>query len=82
MKEEKPYREMLNYAEEQEIELICIGMRGAGFGLRSLSGSNTDRVLCQTHCLVLIERPRSQIVLALNTQLSALEKEDYYDFKE
>src|SRR5262245_15911584 len=74
VKEEKPYREGINYAEEQEIELICIG--------RSLFGSYTDRVLCPSHCPVRIERLGSQIVLAMNTQLSALEKEEYYDFKE
>jgi nucleotide-binding universal stress UspA family protein len=58
VKEGKPYREVLAYAEEQEIDLICMGVRGTGFGLRALFGSNTDRVLRQASCPVLIARPR------------------------
>ena len=64
VKEGKPYREILTYAEEQEIDLICMGVRGAGFDLRALFGSNTDRVLRQAPCPVLIARPRTQGVLA------------------
>ena len=64
VKEGKPYREVLVYAEEQEIDLICMGVRGAGFDLRALFGSNTDRVLRQAPCPVLIARPRAQDVLA------------------
>jgi nucleotide-binding universal stress UspA family protein len=63
-KEGKHYREVLAYAEEQEIDLICMGVRGAGFDLRALFGSNTDRVLRQAPCPVLIARPRAQDVLA------------------
>jgi nucleotide-binding universal stress UspA family protein len=62
VKEGKPYREVLAYAEEREIDLICMGVRGAGFGLRALFGSNTDRVLRQAPCPVLIARPRTQDV--------------------
>jgi len=57
VKEGKPYREVLTYAEEQEIDLICMGVRGTGFGLRALFGSNTDRVLRQAQCPVLVARP-------------------------
>jgi nucleotide-binding universal stress UspA family protein len=64
VKEGKPYREVLAYAEDQEIDLICMGVRGAGFDLRALFGSNTDRVLRQAPCPVLIARPRTQGVLA------------------
>jgi len=64
VKEGKPYREVLAYAEEQEIDSICMGVRGAGFDLRALFGSNTDRVLRQAPCPVLIARPRAQDVLA------------------
>ena len=49
---------MLAYAEEQKVDLICMGVRGAGFGLRSLFGSNTDRVLRQAPCPVFIARPQ------------------------
>ncbi|MFN0084035.1 MAG: universal stress protein [Blastocatellia bacterium] len=52
-----PYREILAYAEEQEIDLICLGMHGAGFAMRALFGSNADRVLRQAPCPVLITRP-------------------------
>jgi nucleotide-binding universal stress UspA family protein len=57
VKEGKPYREVLTYAEEQKIDLICMGVRGTGFGLRALFGSNTDRVLRQAPCPVLVARP-------------------------
>lgn len=52
-----PYREILDYAEENEIDLICMGKHGAGFAMRALFGSNTDRVLRQAPCPVLIARP-------------------------
>jgi nucleotide-binding universal stress UspA family protein len=51
------YREILNYAEENEIDLISVGARGAGFGIRALFGSNVDRVLRQAPCPVLVARP-------------------------
>jgi nucleotide-binding universal stress UspA family protein len=53
----QPYREILSYAEENEIDLICMGVHGAGFAMRALFGSNTDRVLRQTPCPALIARP-------------------------
>jgi nucleotide-binding universal stress UspA family protein len=40
----QPYREILSYTEENEIDLICMGVHGAGFAMRALFGSNTDRV--------------------------------------
>jgi nucleotide-binding universal stress UspA family protein len=52
-----PYREVLNYAEKNEIDLISIGAHGAGFGMRALFGSNVDRVLRQAPCPVLVARP-------------------------
>lgn len=53
----QPYREILGYAEENEIDLICLGVHGAGFAMRALFGSNADRVLRQAPCPVLITRP-------------------------
>jgi nucleotide-binding universal stress UspA family protein len=53
----QPYREILSYAEENEIDLICMGVHGAGFAMRALFGSNTDRVLRQAPCPALIARP-------------------------
>lgn len=52
-----PYREILNYAETNAIDLISIGAHGAGFGMRALFGSNVDRVLRQAPCPVLVARP-------------------------
>jgi nucleotide-binding universal stress UspA family protein len=52
-----PYREILNYAENNEIDLISVGAHGAGFGMRALFGSNVDRVLRQAPCPVLVARP-------------------------
>jgi len=57
MSEGHPYREILNYAESTNIDLICLGAHGAGFGMRALFGSNVDRVLRQATCPVLVARP-------------------------
>lgn len=51
------YREILNYAEKHEIDLISLGAHGTGFGIRTLFGSNVDRVLRQAPCPVLVARP-------------------------
>jgi nucleotide-binding universal stress UspA family protein len=55
--EGQPYREILSYAEKNEIDLICLGAHGAGFGMQTLFGSNVDRVLRQAPCPVLVTRP-------------------------
>lgn len=55
--EGQPYREIIHYAEENEIDLVCIGAQGAGFGILALFGSNVDRVLRQSPCPVLVARP-------------------------
>jgi len=52
-----PYREVLAYADEHNIDLICMGASGTGFGMRALFGSNADRVLRQSPCPLLIARP-------------------------
>jgi nucleotide-binding universal stress UspA family protein len=57
VREGHPYREVLAYADEQKIDLICMGASGTGFGMRALFGSNADRVLRQAPCPVLITRP-------------------------
>jgi nucleotide-binding universal stress UspA family protein len=54
--EGQPYREILNYAEKHSIDLISLGAHGAGFGKRTLFGSNVDRVLRQAPCPVLVAR--------------------------
>jgi nucleotide-binding universal stress UspA family protein len=55
--EGQAYREILNYAERNQIDLICLGAHGAGFGMLTLFGSNVDRVLRQAPCPVLVARP-------------------------
>jgi nucleotide-binding universal stress UspA family protein len=52
-----PYREILAFAEANDVDLICMGARGRDFSARSLFGSNSDRVLRQAPCPVLIARP-------------------------
>lgn len=58
----QPYREILTYAEDHAIDLICLGAQGAGFSMRALFGSNADRVLRQAPCPVLITRPLKPLV--------------------
>lgn len=53
----KPYQEVLAYAHEHEIDLVCMGAKGGNFGLGALFGSNVDRVLRQSPCPVLVARP-------------------------
>ena len=55
--EGQAYREILNYAARNQIDLICLGAHGAGFGMLTLFGSNVDRVLRQAPCPVLVARP-------------------------
>jgi len=57
VREGHAYLEILAYAEQHKIDLICIGAHGAGFGMRALFGSNVDRVLRQAPCPVLVTRP-------------------------
>jgi nucleotide-binding universal stress UspA family protein len=62
--EGQPYREILNYVEKNEIDLISIGAHGAGFGMRALFGSNVDRILRQAPCPVLVARPLRHLSMA------------------
>jgi nucleotide-binding universal stress UspA family protein len=58
----KTYEQVLTYAKEHEIDLICIGASGSRFILGVLFGSNTDRVLRRAPCPILVARPRKTIV--------------------
>lgn len=64
--EGRPYREILSYAEKNEIDLICLGAHGAGFGMRALFGSNVDRVIRQAPCPVLVSRPLKPAMVAVS----------------
>ena len=65
VREGHPYREILAYAEEQDIDLICMGASGTGFGMRASFGSNADRVLRQAPCPVFIARPLRPMVASI-----------------
>jgi nucleotide-binding universal stress UspA family protein len=62
----KPYQEVLAYAKEQEIDLICMGAKGKNFSVGALFGSNVDRVLRQSPCPALVTRPLRPSVSALS----------------
>ena len=49
--------EIVGYAEEKKIDLICIGASGRDWNVGKLFGSNVDRVLRQAPCPVLVARP-------------------------
>jgi len=48
-----PYEEIVNYAEEQNIDMIVLGTRGHGLVKSMLIGSTTDRVVRRAPCPVL-----------------------------
>ena len=52
------YQEVLTYAKEHDIDLICMGAGGTRSILGVLFGSNTNRVLRQAPCPVLVARQR------------------------
>jgi nucleotide-binding universal stress UspA family protein len=52
----KAHEEVLAYAKEREIDLICMGASGSGWSLGKLFGSTVDRVLRQAPCPVLVCR--------------------------
>jgi nucleotide-binding universal stress UspA family protein len=68
VREGRAYREIVSYAVEHEIDLICIGAHGQGFRFGTPFGSNTDRVLRESPCPVLVARP-------LAGKVSAMQKE-------
>ncbi|HEX6649605.1 MAG TPA: universal stress protein [Pyrinomonadaceae bacterium] len=69
-----PYREILNYAEKNAIDLISVGAHGAGFGMRALFGSNVDRVLRQAPCPVLVARPLKPRVFVTDLELNRMHR--------
>lgn len=53
----KPYPEILDFIKEKNIDLIAMGAHGSDFGLKSLFGSNVDRVIRQSPCPILVANP-------------------------
>jgi nucleotide-binding universal stress UspA family protein len=49
--------EIIAYAKEHEVDLICIGASGSDWNLGKLFGSSVDRVLREAPCPVLVARP-------------------------
>ena len=56
----KVHEEILSYAREHEIDLICMGVSGNDWTIGKLLGSNVDRVLREAPCPVLVagSKPR------------------------
>ncbi len=50
--------EVLAYAKEEEIDLICMGASGSDWTVGKLLGSNVDRVLREAPCPVLVAGQR------------------------
>jgi nucleotide-binding universal stress UspA family protein len=50
----KVHEEILTYAKEHEIDLICIGVSGSDWTIGTLLGSNVDRVLREAPCPILV----------------------------
>jgi nucleotide-binding universal stress UspA family protein len=53
----KAANEIVGYAEEKKIDLICIGASGSDWTVGKLFGSTVDQVLRQAPCPVLVARP-------------------------
>lgn len=53
----RPYQEVLTYAKEEKVDLLCMGANGKNFSMEGLFGSNVDRVLRQAPCPVLVAHP-------------------------
>ncbi|MBX7222267.1 MAG: universal stress protein [Blastocatellia bacterium] len=52
----QPHREILDYAEKNRIDLVCMGVREVPFGLKTLFGSNVDQILRHAPCPVMAVR--------------------------
>lgn len=56
----KVHEEILNYAREHEIDLICMGVSGSDWSIEKLLGSNVDRVLREAPCPILVAGSKSR----------------------
>lgn len=52
----EPYKELVKYAKEQEVDMIVLGVRGHTLWEKLLVGSTTDRVIRHAPCPVLVVR--------------------------
>jgi nucleotide-binding universal stress UspA family protein len=69
----RPYQEVLSYAKEEKIDLICMGANGKNFSMEGLFGSNVDRVLRQAPCPVLVAHPLKPKLIA-NPRIEQVEQ--------
>ncbi|SDU15852.1 universal stress protein [Desulfobacula phenolica] len=54
--EGEPYKELIDYAEKKEMDMIILGVRGHSLLERFLVGSTTDRVISRSQCPVMAVR--------------------------
>ncbi len=54
--EGEPYQELINYAEQNQMDMIVLGIHGHSFLEKFLVGSTTDRVISRSSCPVLAVR--------------------------
>ena len=52
----KPYKELIKYAREQEIDMMVLRIRGHTLWEKFMVGSTTDRVIREAPCPVLAVR--------------------------
>lgn len=74
----KPYREVLAYAKENDIDLIFMGANGAGFGIQTLFGSNADRILRQSPCPIIVARPLKPLAPEISLSVDRSHTEAYF----
>jgi nucleotide-binding universal stress UspA family protein len=60
----KPYRQIVRQAQEQQADLIVMGLRGRGGADLMLFGSTTNRVVREAACPVLTVRGKQSQVRA------------------
>jgi nucleotide-binding universal stress UspA family protein len=53
----EPYKEMINYAQQEKIDMIVLGIRGHTLWEKLMVGSTTDRIIRQSPCPVLAVQP-------------------------
>ena len=54
--EGQPYKELINYAEQKEVDMIVLGVHGRSLLEQFIVGSTTDRVISRASCPVLVVR--------------------------
>jgi nucleotide-binding universal stress UspA family protein len=62
----KVHEEILRYAAEHELDLICMGFSGSDWAMGKLLGSTVDRVLREAPCPVLVAGFRDYRASSLN----------------